>query len=182
MPSQVLNSERRPIIGVMGSHSDSHIERSKQVGQWIAKAGFHLLTGGGGGVMHAVSKSFVEVEDRSGLALAIVPCISRDTDHSPVLGYPNPWVELPIYTHLERSLEHVDNTNSRNNINVLTSTVLILLPGGEGTASEARLAVRYGTPCIAFLRFRDEVPGLPDSITVESDFVHIQHFVHASLR
>ena len=181
MPVNVPNFKRRPIIGVMGSHSNPHIERSRQVGQWIAKAGFHLLTGGGAGVMGAVSKSFVEVADRSGLALAIVPCISSDTEHSPVLGYPNPWVELPIYTHLERGLEPIDNTNSRNNINVLTSTVLILLPGGEGTESEARLAVRYGTPCIAFLRFRDEIPGLPDSIIVESDFTYIQKFVHASL-
>ena len=38
---------------------------------------------------------------------------------------------------------------SRNHINILTSDLVILLPGGEGTASEAELAVRYNKSVIA---------------------------------
>jgi predicted Rossmann-fold nucleotide-binding protein len=39
---------------------------------------------------------------------------------------------------------------SRNHINVLSSDVVIVLPGNGGTESEMTLAVRYGKPVIAF--------------------------------
>ena len=161
----------------MGSHADAHADRSRRVGAWIARQGFHLLTGGGDGVMGAVSRAFVEVADRAGLVLAIVPSVTGDADHSPVPGYPNPWVEIPIYTHLDRGGPFGDEPTSRNHINVLTSTVVVVLPGGQGTASEARLALRYGTPCVAYLHSREEVPRLPDGIRIESDFSRIEEFV-----
>jgi len=64
---------------------------------------------------------------------------------------PNPWVEVPIRTHLP--LSGVDGTDprSRNHINVLTADVVVALPGGDGTRSEVRLALRYGRPVVAFL-------------------------------
>ena len=166
----------------MGSHADAHVDRARQVGEWVAGQGFHLLTGGGDGVMGAVSQAFVEVADRVGLVLAIVPSVTSDPNYPPAPGYPNPWVEIPIYTHLDRGGPHGDEPTSRNHINVLTSTVLVLLPGGEGTASEARLALRYGTPCIGYLHARDEVPGLPDAIRIESDFSRIEAFVIEAVR
>ena len=39
--------KRLPIVGVIGSHVDSHMELSAPLGQLIAKSGCHLLTGGG---------------------------------------------------------------------------------------------------------------------------------------
>ena len=62
-----------PIIGVMGSGSEAHTDKSAKLGEWIAESGFHLLTGGGGGVMSAVSKSFCETENRKGLSIGIIP-------------------------------------------------------------------------------------------------------------
>ena len=69
---------------------------------------------------------------------------------------------------------------SRNHLNVLSSDVVIVLPGGAGTASEARLALRYGRPAVAYLARRADVPGLPDAIAVEPRFARVQAFVRAA--
>ena len=165
----------------MGSHVDSHLCRARQVGEWVARQGYHLLTGAGEGVMGAVTRAFVEVADRQGSALGVVPCLSEDPRCTPVSGYPNPWVEIPIYTHLDRGGPDGDELTSRNHVNVLTSSALILLPGGEGTASEARLALKYKRPLIAYLKSRDEIPGLLAEIPVESDWSLVTAFVSASV-
>ena len=168
---------RRPIVGVMGSSVEPHAERAREVGRWIAAAGYHLLTGGGAGVMGAVTEAFAGVEGRLGAALGIVPCAAGDRDAAPLPGYPNRWVEIPIYTHLDVGGDPGDAPSSRNHVNVLTSTVVIFLPGSVGTASEARLALRYGRPGVAYLRSRGEIPDLPDGIPVESDFERVAAFV-----
>ena len=170
---------RRPIIGVMDSSVDEYQARAKQVGQWVACQGFHLLTGGGDGVMGSVTKAFAEVPGRAGLAIGIIPCADDDPTCRPEPNHPNSWIELPIYTRLSRGGERGDEPLSRNHINVLTSTIVILLPGGEGTASEARLALRYGKPCVAYLQSRDEAPSLPDAISVESQFSMVASFIRA---
>ena len=66
---------------------------------------------------------------------------------------------------------------SRNHINVLSSNVLVALPGGAGTASEVSLALRYGRPLIAYLRARDEIPDLPASVRAESALERVKAFV-----
>ena len=168
---------RRPVIGIMGSHADAHADRARRVGEWVARQGYHLLTGAGDGVMGAASRAFVQMPDRFGQVIGIVPSVADDPGHPPVVGYPNPWVEIPIYTHLDRGGPQGDGPSSRNHVNVLTSTVVVLLPGGEGTASEARLAIRYGRPTVAYLLSPDEVPGLPKTIPVESDFSRVADFI-----
>ena len=65
---------RLPIVGVMGSGSKPNPERASALGCWLAECGVHPLTGGGGGVMAAVSKSFYETPDRRGLVIGILPC------------------------------------------------------------------------------------------------------------
>ena len=173
--------ERRPIIGVMGSHSSPHTEYARQVGEWVARQGYHLLTGAGGGVMAAVSRAFAEVPDRAGHVIGVVPSESDATGRLPLPGYPNPWVEIPFYTHLGTGGPRGDEPMSRNHVNVLTSTVVVLLPGGEGTASEARLALRYDTPCIAFVGSRDEIPSLPREIPDEAGLEQVVGFVQSSI-
>ena len=161
----------------MGSHADACPERAQQVGRWIARQGYHLLTGAGAGVMSEVSRAFVGVEGRTGCAIGIVPTVSEDPLRPPVLGHPNPWVEIPIFTHLGVGHEAGDDPTSRNHINVLTSSAIILLPGGEGTASEARLALRYRTPAVAYLENPNEILQLPGEIRVTPDFSEVADFV-----
>ena len=171
---------RRPIVGVMGSHVEGHPERSRPLGKWIASQGYHLLTGAGEGVMSAVSQAFAGVDGRLGCVIGIVPTGSTATAASlrtPLAGYFNAWVDIPVITHLGVGDVSGDEPMSRNHINILTSSVVVLLPGGVGTAGEARLAVRYGTPAVAFLKSPDEIPALPTEVAVSSDFDAVTDFI-----
>jgi uncharacterized protein (TIGR00725 family) len=174
-----------PIVGVMGSGSESHRERASAVGRWLAGEGVHLLTGGGGGVMSAVSEAFHGVPERRGLVIGVIPGEAGSPGSAAAVrlrpGYPNPWVEIPIRTHLQLSGRHGGDPLSRNHINVLSSAVLIALPGGAGTASEVSLALRYGRPLIAHLDDRGQIDGLPAEAMVTSDFAAVKRFVRAHL-
>jgi len=173
---------RLPIVGVMGSGTESHTTRAQEVGRWLAQEGVHLLTGGGAGVMHAVSKAFAETPDRIGQIIGILPSATHDPHSGPKTGYPNPWVEIPIFTHLPLSGERGTDPLSRNHINILSSNVLIALPGSTGTASEVALALHYGRPLVAYLEHRSDIPGLPDQALVEKDFSAVQAFVRSHLK
>ncbi len=169
-------SPRRPIVGVMGSGSAAHEEKSTEIGRWLAVEGVHLLTGGGGGVMRAVSRAFAETTDRRGKVIGILPGRPEPPD-----GYPNPWVEIPIRTHLPSTGDQGDSSTSRNHINVLSSDVIIALPGSAGTSSEVRLACRYGRPVIAFLETSGEIPDLPDEVPVCRTLDEVKKFVSEHL-
>jgi len=172
---------RLPTVGVLGSGSESHEEKTKPLGEWLAREGVHLLTGGGGGVMETVSRAFHRVSPRKGLVIGILPGTATDSGYSPKQGYPNPWVEIPIYTHLPKSGVEGTDPLSRNHLNVLTADVLIALPGSHGTASEVILAMRYGRPLIAYLENRKQIPELPDEVEVTSDLEAVKAFVRAQL-
>lgn len=165
---------RRPVVGVLGSGTREHAERAGPLGRGLAECGVHLLTGGGEGVMTAVSRSFSEVPDRVGLIIGVVP--GNGADRS---GYPNPWVEIAIRTHLPLSGRRGTEPMSRNHINVLSSDVLVALPGAWGTASEVALAVRYRRPLIGFLRTRGEIPGFPGETPVASEVAEVLDFVRS---
>ena len=129
--------------------------------------------------MEAVSRAFFEVPDRRGRVIGILP---GSTDAGvPRRDYPNPWVEIPISTHLPLSGELGTDPLSRNHINVLSSTVLVALPGGAGTASEVALALRYHRPVIAYLDDPSQIDGLPAEAVVESDFAAVQAFVRGHI-
>jgi uncharacterized protein (TIGR00725 family) len=171
---------RLSIVGVMGSGSQSYRERASRIGRWLALEGVHLLTGGGGGVMAAVSQAFYETPNRRGLVIGIIPCAEGSIRPKP--GYPNPWVEIPIFTHLPLSGRRGTEPLSRNHINVLSSDVVIVLPGDAGTRSEAALALSYKRPVVGYLEARDEIPGLPTEIPICRDLEGVQEFVRARLR
>lgn len=166
---------RLPVVGVMGSGSEPWAERSEPLGRWLAARAVHLLTGGGGGVMAAVSRAFHGTPGRRGLVLGVLPCAR------PSGGYPNPWVEIPIFTHLPSSGNQGTRPSSRNHINVLSSDVLVVLPGRAGTASEVRLALRYRRPMVAFLARPDELPGLPPEVSLASDLQAVTRFLEERL-
>ena len=122
--------------------------------------------------MAAVSEAFHDTPGREGLVIGIVP--SGDNPAVPKPGYPNRWVEVPIYTHLPLSGEAGTDHRSRNHINVLTSNVLVALAGGPGTASEVALALRYGRPIVAHVAARDDIPGLPPGVPAHAALADVQ--------
>ena len=166
---------RLPIVGVMGSGSTAHERKARAVGHWLAGQRVHLLTGGGGGVMASVSRAFAERRDRRGRVIGVLP------GHPAPAGYPNRWVEIPIRTHLPVSGVHGTEPRSRTHINVLSSDVIIALPGSAGTSSEVRLACTYGRPVVAFLDDRSEIPDLPDEVPVHYTLEDVQAFVTTHL-
>ncbi|HEX8436590.1 molybdenum cofactor carrier protein [Archangium sp.] len=141
---------RREVIGLLGSGTEEHRALVEPLARWLARQGFHLLTGAGGGVMRAAAEAFVAVEERAGLSLGIVPGTVGEEGWRPKPGYPNEAVEVPILTHLPLSGARGTEPMSRNHLNVLTARALVALPGGAGTVSEAVLALRYGKPLILF--------------------------------
>jgi predicted Rossmann-fold nucleotide-binding protein len=157
---------RRRVVAVVGSGTaaDPHCE---EIGRLLATLGVDLLTGGGRGVMEAVSRAFVETSPRSGIAIGVVPAsveplaaLERREEtavvYDPPGGYPNPWVELAIYTPLPDSGLEGTLRSSRNHINVLSADAIVALPGEAGTDSEIWLAVHYGVPIIAYGDHRDD--------------------------
>ncbi len=173
---------RLPVVGVLGSGAEAHEERAARVGRWLAGEGVHLLTGGGGGVMSAVGRAFQAARSEGGgIVIGIVPGSADATGRSAPAGYPNQWVDVAVYTHLPLRDERGGDIRSRNHINVLSSDVIIALPGGAGTASEVRLAVRYAAPVVAYVDDRASIPGLPRAVPVESDFAGVKAFVRSHL-
>ena len=151
---------RAPIIGVMGSHAREYADRAEAVGRLIARSGAHLLTGGGRGVMAAAARGFAKTPVRRGLSIGVLPSASGDPRQGTPPGYLNQWIEIAIVTHLPHRSAQGISIRSRNHINILSSNGVIVLPGGPGTRSEARLACHYGVPALAFLTHGEEMPGL----------------------
>ena len=129
--------------------------------------------------MTAVSRAFQAVPNRAGLVIGVIPSGADPAVHKP--GYPNPYVELAIMTHLPLSGASGTSALSRNHINVLSSNVLIALPGGAGTASEVALAVRYGRPIAAYLDDRSEIPALPADVPLLATLAEVKEFVRRHL-
>jgi len=150
----------RTVVAVIGSgvSADPH---AADVGRLIADLGHDLLTGGGRGVMEAVSRAFFETSPRRGIVIGVLPGfvagldevedrIQSEVGYDLPPGYPNNWVELAIYTHLPDSGGDGAMASSRNHLNVLSADAIVALPGREGTESEIWLATQYGVPIVAF--------------------------------
>ncbi|NJK68817.1 MAG: TIGR00725 family protein [Microcoleus sp. SU_5_3] len=114
------------IIGIMGpgeNATSTDLENAYQLGQLIAKAGWILLTGGRNvGVMDAAAKG---AKAANGLTVGILP---NNNTHGISEA-----VDIAIVT---------DMGNARNNINILSSNVIIACGMGTGTASEIALALK----------------------------------------
>ncbi|HKK94492.1 MAG TPA: hypothetical protein VJ925_13740 [Longimicrobiales bacterium] len=167
---------RLPIVGVMGSGSFPHEELAVPLGRWLATQDVHLLTGAGRATMTAVSRAFASVEDRRGFVIGVCPATDDDPGATRP-GYPNPWIEIPIRTHLPLSGPFGTEDRSRNHINVLSSDVVVALPGSDGTSSELHLAVRYGRPTIAFVHRRSDILSVPRTVRDTSDLEEVKRFV-----
>ena len=123
---------RKIIIGVMGvgeKATSNDLENAYELGKKIAQQGWVLLTGGRkAGVMDAASQGAKSVD---GLTIGILP--GKDDEGI------SEAVDIAIFT---------DMGNARNNINVLSSDVIIACGIGAGTVSEIALALKSGKKVI----------------------------------
>ena len=117
---------RKKIIGVMGpgeEATDHDKNIAYKLGRLIAKQGWILLSGGRNlGVMDAVNRG---AKDANGLTVGIMPTSEPETISKAV--------DIAIITEMK---------SARNNINVLSSDVVIACGMGAGTASEIALALK----------------------------------------
>ncbi|MDY6806516.1 MAG: TIGR00725 family protein [Cyanobacteriota bacterium] len=117
---------KKTIIGIMGpgsGASNADLENAYQLGRLIAEESWVLLTGGRKvGVMDAASRG---AKAGNGLTIGILPDNNIDAVSEAV--------DIPIFT---------DMGNARNNINVLSSDVVIACGVGAGTLSEIGLAIK----------------------------------------
>lgn len=168
--------KRLPIIGVIGSHVDSHPEFSIPLGEMIAARGYHLLTGGGGGVMTSVAKSFTSNPSRLGLCIGIVP-IEDVAEVKKLPHYTNPYIEVPIITHLtSRAVNGTAMPMAHNEVNILSSDVIIGLPGLKGTKAETSMALVLEKPVILFGR-REEFSNFPTATMVVEEIKEVERFI-----
>ncbi|MFH2045877.1 MAG: cytochrome [Pseudomonadota bacterium] len=124
---------RRFIVGVMGSGQSADTcdtGNAYELGRLIAQEGWIVLSGGRDiGVMEAVNQGAKEIP--GSITLGILP--SADSK-------PSPFVDIVIIT---------DMHNARNNINVLSSDVVVACGcKGSGTVSEIALALKACKPVI----------------------------------
>lgn len=118
----------KTIIGIMGpgegARSDD-MDNAYLLGKFIAGQNWVLLTGGRNkGIMHSASKG---AKENHGLTIGILPGDSYNSLSE--------YVDIPIVTGLG---------NARNNINVLSSVVIVAIGIGPGTTSEIALAIKAG--------------------------------------
>jgi len=112
-------------MGPGPSAKDTDIEMAFRLGSLIAQRGWVLLTGGmASGVMDAASRG---ANSAGGLVVGVLP-----TDDA---SGASEAVHIPIVTGMG---------SGRNNINILSSRVVITCGMGPGTASEAALAIKGG--------------------------------------
>lgn len=161
----------------MGAGAHAHQDLAVPLGRRLARLGVHLLTGGGTGVMTSVSRAFAEVEGRAGLVIGVLPLVEAGGGPGTPSEYPNPWVEVPIRTHLGKLGA---DPFSRNHINVLTSDVVVALPGSSGTASEVALAIEYGRPLVLFGDL-DRARHLPRTVATAASADEVIAFVRGVL-
>ncbi|MBA7627987.1 hypothetical protein ES703_35457 [subsurface metagenome] len=105
-------------------------EDAYRLGGLIAKEGWILLNGGrASGIMEASARG---AKENGGLTIGILP----GTD----AGWASEYVDIPVLTGAGLA---------RNYINVLTSQVVVALPGRTGTISEIALALNIGKKVIS---------------------------------
>lgn len=171
--------QKRKIIGIMGSGKQAWKEFSHPLADWIAKQNYHLLTGSGGGVMAAASEAFCKVNNRAGLCLGIIPTeINNEGQFIPLNGYPNPWVELCITSPLTNFKEKNPNQITRNYICILSSDVVVALPGDKGTKNEIDLAIRFNKPIILY-GWQDQIKDVPQTVEKTNSLERVKDFICA---
>jgi hypothetical protein len=130
---------RKILIGVMGpgtGASQADQQNAHALGKLIAEEGWVLLTGGrNAGVMKAANSG---AKAANGLTVGILPT----ADDSGISDA----VDIAIFT---------DMGSARNNINVLSSDVVIACGMGAGTASEVALALKANKSVVLLSEYQE---------------------------
>jgi len=109
-------------MGPTEEATDNDRRNAYELGRLIAKENWILLSGGvKAGVMEEVNKG---AKEAGGLTIGIIPRLDSEIAEG---------VDIPIIT---------DMGSARNNINVLSSDIVIACGIGPGTASEIALALQ----------------------------------------
>jgi len=133
---------RPPYVAVIGDGDpagpDAHrlLEWAEEVGQYLARGGAVVVTGGLGGVMRAASRGAVGA---GGETIGILP----GTD----AGEANEFVRTPIATGLGVV---------RNLVVVTAADAVVAVGGRHGTLSEIGLALRMGRHVVTLSSWRVE--------------------------
>ncbi len=102
-----------------------------QIGAMIAREGWVLLNGGrSSGIMEASARG---AKENGGITVGILP-----TDE---VHWASAYIDIPIVTGMGAA---------RNVMNVLSSDIIVALPGRAGTISEIALALNLGKEVILF--------------------------------
>lgn len=116
-------------MGPGAKASEAVVSAAYELGALIAREGWALLTGGrGAGVMDAASRG---ARDAGGLVVGVLP--SEDASGASHAA------DVVIVTGMGQA---------RNNVNVLTSRVVVACGMGAGTAAEVALALKAGRPVV----------------------------------
>lgn len=122
------------IIGIIGPGEralDVNTEDAFEIGKIIGRHKFPLLTGGRNiGVMHAAAKG---AKETGGLTIGVLPEENKRNVSS--------YIDIPIIT---------GQGSARNNINILTSDLIIAIGSGPGTLSEIALAMKANKALIMY--------------------------------
>lgn len=122
---------RRKQVVVIGDSGDFD-EKNKvayEIGRFVAKNGWVLITGGRDGVMDSASRGAYE---EGGIVVAITPFDSLDNATK--------FADIVIPTGIGFA---------RNYVNVLSGDVIVVVGGGAGTLSEIAYAWQFYKPIIA---------------------------------
>jgi hypothetical protein len=102
-----------------------------KIGKMIALQGWVLLNGGrSSGVMEATAKG---ARENGGITIGVLPSDNASSASK--------YIDIPIVTGLGLA---------RNVINILSSDIVVALPGMAGTISEVALALNHGKKVILF--------------------------------
>ena len=147
---------RKIIIGVMGPGdlaTNIDLDNAYKLGKLIAQEGWILLTGGReAGVMDAACKGAKEAD---GLTIGVLPTSNTHNLSDAV--------DIAIVTDLG---------NGRNNVNVLSSDVIVACGIGLGTVSEIALGLKSGKPVI-LLGENQEIQQLFQGLSPNLTFVSV---------
>ena len=169
---------KRKVIGIIGSGTNPWKEYSQPLAEWIAKQNYNLLTGAGEGVMASASEAFYKVANREGVCIGIVPTKPNSKlGFIPKENYPNSWVEIAITSPLPTFDGSDINQVSRNYICVLSSDLLVALPGNKGTKNEIDLAIRFQKPLILFAPDL-EMLNFPSNLPRTSSLEEVKKFIN----